>query len=148
MGPLNLVRAFYEELWNRKNISLIPHVLDKQLILRGSLGDKHEGHSGFKNYLAFIHSRLHEYHCEILETTCESDKAFARMKFSGIHVGELVGYSATNMPIYWEAAARFKFNVGRIKDVWVLGDIYGLQKRLDSNQCAYNTYKVPPGQEK
>jgi predicted ester cyclase len=48
---------------------------------------------------------LREYSCEILEQVTENAHAFAKMRFSGIHVGEFRGYAPTGKTVQWVGLA-------------------------------------------
>jgi predicted ester cyclase len=52
------------------------------------------------------------------------------MKFIGIHTGSFLGYEPTNKEIFWSGAALFKFNGSHISELWVLGDLKGLETQL------------------
>lgn len=62
------------------------------------------------------------------------DRVFARMCFSGRHTGDLRGFAPTGEHVSWEGAALFELSGGRIVDVWVLGDLAGLDAVLSSHE--------------
>ena len=82
-----------------------------------------------------IREALANYHCEILRCVAEGDTAFARMRFSGLHVAPFRGYEATGKPVHWLGAAFFQFRNEAIAEVWVLGDLTSLDALLKENQC-------------
>ena len=86
------VSKFYEVIWNRQNKDKIPSVLDRNVSFQGSLGQKKTGQAGFAEYLDMVHSSLGKYQCEIEEMVADSNKVFARMKFSGVHKGHFMGF--------------------------------------------------------
>ena len=131
--PHRLVRAFYEDIWNRYDKSVIPVLLDSGFSFRGSFGQLHHGHAGFAEYVDFVHTALGNYRCDIQEIIAEGSKAFARMLFSGIHRGEFLNYSPTFKRVEWAGAAVFSFGGGKITDLWVLGDLHGLMQQLERN---------------
>ena len=128
------VRKFYEVIWNSHNKVAIPDVLHENITFRGSLGQEKKGHIGFEEYLDYVHESLAEYHCEIEELVGDSNKVFAKMKFSGIHKGEFMGFSPSGKKISWAGAALFTFEGEKITDLWVLGDIKSLVEQLCSNE--------------
>jgi predicted ester cyclase len=91
------------------------------------------GHTAFWEYVRGVRTALANYRCEILECLSEGSQAFAKMRFSGIHVGAFRGHQPSGRPVHWEGAALFRFEVGRIRDLWVLGDLFGLDALLKSN---------------
>lgn len=75
----------------------------------------------------------------------EPGRVFARMRFSGRHVGEFLGFAPTDALVAWEGAARFRIEGGRIADVWVLGDLDGLKARLECQARAAGRRSVNDG---
>jgi predicted ester cyclase len=94
MNTSDLVRCFYEEIWNCGNKAKIPELLHEGFTFRGSLGQTKRGRDGFAEYVEFVRDAFSEYRCEIQEV-CEGSKVFAKVLFSGIHRKEFLGYPAT-----------------------------------------------------
>ncbi len=124
------VHKFYEVIWNKHNKEAVPEVLHESFEFRGLLGSKKYGHAGFIEYLDMVHSALGEYKCEIKELISEQSKVFAKMRFSGIHQGEFMGFEPTGRRLVWDGAALFYFNNGKAVSLWVLGDLESLRTQL------------------
>jgi predicted ester cyclase len=125
-----LVKQFYERLWNAGEVSIAPTILDEEFVFRGSLGSELRGIDAFIGYLNDIRSALDGYNCDIVDCVSEGQRAFARMRFSGLHVGAFRGYDPTNRIVSWAGAALFTFELQRIRSVWVLGDLAGLDAQM------------------
>ena len=125
-----VVERFYADIWNRHDKSAIPALLCDDFTFRGSLGDVKSGHDGFRSYLDDVHTALGEFRCEIVDLVTEPPKAFARMRFSGLHRRNLFGFEPTGGHVEWAGAALFTFSGVRIRDLWVLGDVHGLVELL------------------
>lgn len=125
---LELVEAFYEKVWNAGEDS--SELVAPSLRFRGSLGVECEGRAAFADYVRSVRESLADYHCEIVEAVDDGDRCFARMRFSGRHVGTLLAVPATGRTVCWEGAALFHREDGRIARVWVLGDIDALREQL------------------
>lgn len=128
-----VIESFYADIWNRHDKSKIPALLCENFTFRGSLGQAKTGHDGFASYVDFVHEALAEYRCDIIDLVVEGSKAFARMRFSGIHRGEFFGYQPTDKPVEWLGSALFTFNGEKVADLWVLGDVHGLLQLLERN---------------
>ena len=89
------VRKFYEVIWNQRNRDAIPEVLQGNVKFRGSLGQDKLGHAGFAEYFDMVHEALGEYQCVVDELVSEPGRVFAKMKFTGVHRGEFMGYLPT-----------------------------------------------------
>jgi steroid delta-isomerase-like uncharacterized protein len=124
------VRRFYDELWNRHDLTRLGEILNKDLSFRGSLGPELRGHAAFAAYADGIHAALADYRCEIVDLIEEGAKVVARMRFGGVHRGPLLGFAATHRRVEWAGSAHFTFQDGRIADLWVLGDLRALTEQL------------------
>jgi predicted ester cyclase len=136
MSTPPLVIDFYRRIWNSSDFSAVPELLSEEFSFRGSLGAELKGHAPFWEYVCGVRTALAHYRCDILECVSEGQRAFAKMRFSGIHVGDLRGHRPSGLPVHWEAAALFRFEGGRIRELWVLGDLVGLDALLKSNAAA------------
>src|SRR5262245_39334805 len=128
-----LIERFYERIWHAADYAAIHELLDPDFAFRGSLGAELRGREAFEGYVRSVRGALADYHCEVMECVSEGDRAFARMRFSGRHVGVFQGHAATGKPVQWDAAALFHFNGPTIARLWVLGDLAGLEALLDAN---------------
>lgn len=128
-----VVESFYADIWNRHDASKIPLLLRESFTFRGSLGQAKSGHEGFVTYLDFVHATLAEFRCDIVDLVVAPPKAFARMRFSGIHREIFFGFPPTWKPVEWAGAALFTFLEGQVGDLWVLGDVHGLLQVLERN---------------
>jgi predicted ester cyclase len=136
MSTPNLVEAFYQRIWNAGDLGAACELLTSDFSFRGSLGAELRGRDAFEGYVRSIRSALAEYRCEILECVTEGNQAFAQMRFSGRHVGVFLGYQPTGKPVHWYGAALFRFQGQAISELWVLGDLAGLEGVLKGNQAA------------
>ena len=114
------VRQFYDNIWNERRVDCIPDLLTEDFQFRGSLGFQCNGLKGFEEYVNSVHGSLSNYHCEIVDMLAEDRKVFAKMLFSGLHVGSLLGRAATNRQVSWWASALFEFKANKIQKLWGL----------------------------
>ena len=131
MEPRRLVSRFYDEVWNRPDPSVIPQLFHEDCVLRLSLGVDRRGHEGMASYVREVTGALADYRCEIAALVVEGERAFARMRFSGRHTGPFLGFAPTGADLAWEGAALFDTEDGRIRSLWVLGDLAGLTALLE-----------------
>ncbi len=132
-----LVASFYDDIWNRGDLSFVPALLGVDFTFRGSRGAARRGHEGFSEYVRAVRGALDEYRCDIVDLVCEGSRAFARMRFSGVHRADFLGYAPTGERIDWMGAALFTAgDDGRLADLWVLGDVHGLLGQLEANRAS------------
>ena len=130
------VRRFYEVLWNDHDLSAMPEMLHEKFVFRGSLGDEKRGHDGLAEYVNKVHAALDDYRCDTIDLVAEGNKVFARMRFSGKHRDTFMGYEATGEIVEWVGCAQFTFVAEKVAEVWVLGDLKGLEQLLESQKIA------------
>jgi predicted ester cyclase len=132
MSTHPLVAQFYARIWNAGDED-VGDLLAPDFAFRGSLGTTAHGHAEFLEYVRSVRGSLDGYLCDIIECVTEEPRAFARMRFSGTHVAPFRGFAPTGLPVAWEGAALFTFRGGLIAELWVLGDLAGLDEVLRRN---------------
>ncbi len=110
---------------------MIPQLFHPDCVFRGSLGDERRGHDGLADYVREVTGALGGFHCEIEALVVEGERAFARMRFSSRHTGVFMDFAPTGAEIAWQGAALFDTGDGRIRSLWVLGDLAGLTAQLE-----------------
>ncbi len=133
MSTPSVVEAFYSRIWNRGDLGASSALLSRDFRFRGSLGAELRGYDAFGDYVRSVRGALADYHCEILDCVTEQNKAFAKMRFSGIHVALFRGYQPSGKPVHWLGTALFLIDGGLISELWVLGDLAGLDALLEVN---------------
>jgi predicted ester cyclase len=135
MSIPKLVDAFYTRIWNDGDLEAISELVTDDFTFRGSLGVDLQGRGAFKDYVLSVRGALAEYRCEILDCVAEGTQAFAKMYFTGIHVAEFRNFLPTHKPVHWLGAALFRFRGNAVSELWVLGDLAGLDALLRKNQA-------------
>lgn len=130
----DLVRLFYLQLWNQKNLAVADQVLDEHVHFRGSLGSAMIGRDKVIDYVHEVTSALDGYTCEILELVVETGKAAAKVKFQGKHIQQFMGYEPTGKQVEWLGTAFFESSHDQLSKIWVLGDLHGLLAILEANK--------------
>lgn len=125
-----MVRVFYEQLWDRADTSLIPKIFHEGFTFRGSLGPTLTGHQEFAGYVAWVTASIGHYKTDILALIEEGDRVVGKTRFHGIHRKELFGVAPTGKHVWWTGMPIFTFEAGKVRDLYVLGDIHGLIARL------------------
>lgn len=131
MNNQDLIEKWYLEMWNEWKTDIFPEILVPEITFRGSLGQEKKGYNGLNEYMDYIKSAFPDFHNEIELIITEKNQSFAKLKYSGTHKGEIFGFKPTNRKIEYYGTAVFTFENEKIKDVWVLGDIFGLMKQLE-----------------
>jgi predicted ester cyclase len=133
--PADLVRRFYDEVWNRADEAVAWEIPRPDFAFRGSLGPESMGVEAFLAYARHIHAALGDYGRTILTLVEEGEQAAARMRFAGVHRGPFFGVAPTGRDIAWQGAAFFTVDRGRLSLLWVLGDVAAIRVRLGLDEA-------------
>jgi predicted ester cyclase len=126
----DLVRRFYDDVWNHQDEAAAREILHADFRFRGSLGPELRGVDGFIDYLRAIHRALGSYTCIVDDLVATTDRAAARMRFRGIHRARFFGVEATGREIIWAAGAFFTTDGKQIVALWVVGDVDSVKRQL------------------
>ena len=126
----SLVKRFYEDMWNRFDVTVLDEITAPRVSFQGSLGDVMVGREPLAAYVRKVQTAFPDFHNEVGSLVVEGDRAFARLCYTGTHLGPLGDLSATGRSVRYEGAALFTVSAGLIVDVWVLGDRVTLYEQL------------------
>ena len=126
----DLVTRFYSRLWNAWDDTIVNDTLAPDVTFRGSLGDQTTGRDGWRAYRDQVRNGSPDFHNEVIDLVTTADRAAARLRCTGTHLGPLLGIPATGNPFSYSAAAFFTASSGQLTDIWVLGDLDELRSQL------------------
>ena len=126
----DLVRRYYEVLWNRWDFNLTDELIAESVIFRGSLGISVERREDFKEYMRTVRAAFPDFHNRIEELIAENDRVVTRLTYTGTHQGEVLGIAPTGRQVSYAGVALFRIVDNRIAEGWVLGDVHGLVQQL------------------
>jgi predicted ester cyclase len=135
-----VVRAFYKDMWDHADVSLIPKLFHADFTFRGSLGPVLVGHAQFADYVRWVTGALQDYTTDILVMIEESNRVSGKVFFHGIQREAMFGHPPTGKHVGWQGAPIFTFDGDKVRDLWVLGDIYGLLGQIRAGGMEGNEF--------
>jgi len=129
----HLVSSFYGRVWNAGERAALDDLVTDDFRFQGSLGPAIVGRDAFWQIVTMVRGALSGYTCEILDCVADEAKAFAKMQFSGTHVGPFRNHAPTGLAVTWSGAALFQLAGTRIREIWVLSDTTALDAALAAN---------------
>lgn len=132
MAVRELVRIFYEQFWNEVDLDLADEILHPEVTFRGSVGVGARGRHQVCDYVLMVTGALSGYRCDVESLIADGERAAAKVRFSGVHMGEFLGHSPTGRRVEWVGAAFFTADESTLRDIWVLGDLESLRSQLGS----------------
>ena len=132
MAARELVQLFYEKFWNEVDLGIADEILHPDVTFRGSVGLGATGRREVCDYVLMVTTALSGYRCDVESLIADGERVAAKVRFSGNHTGEFLGYAPTGRRVEWVGAAFFSVERDKLRDVWVLGDLESLRAQLGS----------------
>ena len=129
----NLIRRFFDEMWNPWNFAKADELLAPDIAFKGTLGDELRGRDAFRAYMRNVQAAFPDFHNSIVQIAAEDDRVVARTFYRGTHRGEIFGLAPTGIEIAYAGAAFFRIKDGQVIEGWVLGDLLGLLRQLGAH---------------
>lgn len=125
-----LIRRYYEEMWNSWNFDAADDLLTENISFRGSLGVETNGRDAFREYMRQVRRAFPDFHNTIDSSIEDGDSIAARLTYRGTHRGEIFGLVPTGRSISYSGAAFFRIAGGKVAEGWVLGDLLSLLRQM------------------
>jgi predicted ester cyclase len=130
-GNASVVRAFYAELWEQGRFDRLPALMHHDVAFQGTFGQTMHGLDAFGVYVRSVREAFSIYRCEVQDLLCEDSRVAARVAFSGTHdAGPFLDHAPSGRELAWEGVGFFTLDGGRIRHLWVMGDMLGLLGQL------------------
>ena len=128
-----LVRRWFEEVWNNGRSELIEEMFDENGIAHGLSDDPAKPIRGPKDYTPFykqFREAFPNMMIEVEDMVAEGDKVTARCSVRGKHEGNFRGIAATKSPIEFTGMTIVRIADGKIVEAWNNFDFATLNKQL------------------
>jgi steroid delta-isomerase-like uncharacterized protein len=125
-----LVRRFYDELWNDWRLDVADEILAEDIDFRGSLGSVEHGREAFKRYVERVRAAFPDWHNQVDELFAAGDRVVARLTWSGTHRGPLGDVPATGRHVSYVGVGLFTVSGRLIRRAWIVGDTQELWRAL------------------
>ena len=116
-----LVRRWFEEVWNKGRAELIEEMFDENGIAHGLSDDPAKPIKGPKGYTPFykvFREAFPNVRIVIEDMVAEGDKVTARCSVRGKHEGDFRGIAATQSPINFTGMTIVRIADGKIVEAW------------------------------
>ena len=112
----DLIRRYYEEMWNRWDLALADKLVSQAIRFRGSLGTTVEGIDGFKSYVLTVRDAFPDFHNTIEALVAEEERVAARLTYTDTHRRTLFGIPPLGKRVAYAGAAFFWVREGTISE--------------------------------
>lgn len=121
MTNTDLIRHWFEEVWNNKNAAVIREMLSEDSIHHG-LGNPGDpptvGVEAFEVFHKAFLAAFPDLHVEVEDAFSEDDRVAARFVVTGTQTGDLPGMPATGKPVRFTGGGMCRLENGKFVEVW------------------------------
>ncbi len=127
-----LLRRWFEEVWNKGRAEAIDEMFDENGIAHGLADDPSnpiKGPTQFRPFHTTFREAFPNMSIVIEDMVAEGDKVAARCSVRGKHEGELMGRAATQAPVEFTGMTIVRIDNGKIVEAWNNFDFMTMYKQ-------------------
>jgi len=128
-----LVRRWFEEVWNQGRSEVIDELLAEDGIIHGLVdagGNPVRGLQAFHDFHDQFRGAFPDINISVEDAIAESDKVVTRCSVRGQHMGDSLGFKATNAPVKFDGVAIVRIQNGKIVEAWNHFDFMEMNRQL------------------
>ena len=125
-----ILRRFWEEVFNGRNLDLIDELFAKNWVYHGPAGQEVNGPEGLKQYLTIYFNAIPDLHAKVEDVFAEGDRVGSRATCIGTHKGELMGIAPTGKQVTITVICLSRLMNDKIVEDWELVDLFGMMQQL------------------
>ena len=127
-----LMRRFYEEVFNQKNLAAIDDFVAPTFVnySASQLGMTGGDLEHVKQFLSMVMQSFPDLHYTVEDLLAEGDQVVARLTISGTQQGTFMGIPSTGKHAAISDIEIFRMTGGKMVECWVQADYLGLLQQL------------------
>ena len=125
-----VVRRFFEEVWNKNNLDLADELLVTDYTDHNAPPGSTGGIEGYKQSVAMFRSAFPDLTFTLDDIRGEGDLVAIRLTGRGTHKGTFIGIPPTDKQVSFGGMTFIRLQGGRIVERWGLSDMGGLIQQL------------------
>lgn len=124
-----VVRRFITEVWNERNLGVMPELFTADSVLHDPSGDV-VGPAAFETYNRRYLDAFPDLRYDIEDMVAEGDRVSFRARMRGTHEGEFMGFEPTGRGFDAEGIIIARLKDGKIAERWASYDALGMMRQL------------------
>jgi len=128
-----LVHRWFEEVWNKGRSDAVAEMLSEDAVIHGLSEDAAKplrGPSDFLPFYAQFREAFPDIEVVVEDTIAEGDKVAVRCSVRGKHLGDSLGFKATNATAEFDGIAIVRVQDGKFVEAWNNFDFMKMYKQL------------------
>jgi steroid delta-isomerase-like uncharacterized protein len=128
----DLVRRYYEEVWNAGNIDAVDEYVAPDWVDHNAhpLPGRTTGAGAVKQLVTMVKTGFPDFHRTIEDQICDEDVVVTRFTDRGTHQGPFMGIAATGKATTITGMHVERISEGKVREVWHIRDIAGLLEQI------------------
>jgi len=127
---VDLVRRFFEEVWNKGNLDLVDEFLSPGYEDHNLPPGAQRGHKGYKASVNMFRSAFPDIQFTLDQVLAEESRVAIRLTGRGTHKGNFMGIPATGKQVSFGGMTFIRIDDGKVAERWGISDIPGLMQQL------------------
>jgi steroid delta-isomerase-like uncharacterized protein len=128
-----LVHEWFEEVWNQRNQQTIDRLLAPDAIVHGIVDEQGRelvGPQAFRQFHQRFLNAFPDARVEVLDAVADGDTLAARCVVRGKHLGDGMGFKATQKSVEFTGMCFARVQDGRIVEAWNNFDFLAMHTQL------------------
>ena len=125
-----LVKRFFEEVWNKGNLSLVDEFLAPDFEDYNQPPGTPRGHKGYKASVNMFRTAFPDIQFTLDQVLAEDDRVAIRLTGRGTHKGNFMGIPPTGKQVSFGGMTFIHIQDGKVAERWGISDIPGLMQQL------------------
>jgi steroid delta-isomerase-like uncharacterized protein len=125
-----LLRRFYEELWTKGNLEVIPELVAEDFVDHHPLPGAPPGREGLAALVTMWRTAFPDMRETCEDLIAEGDKVVGRFTMRGTHSGEFMGVSPTGRSVTMSGIDTVRVAGGKIAEFWYGEHLLELMQQL------------------
>jgi len=119
-SPGEMIRLWYEEVWNQRDAGKIPRYLAPDGIIHALdvAGDSAQGPEAFRAFQQQLLQSFPDLHFTVHDVIENGDWAAGRWSAEATHTGDGFGVNATGEPVRFTGMSMVRASGGQIVEAW------------------------------
>jgi predicted ester cyclase len=135
-SPAEIVRAWFEELWNQADESTIDRLLQPDAVIHGlptPTGAPLRGRAEFRPFYQAFRAAFPELRIDVVDVVAQGDRATAYCRVRGIQRGALPDLAATHRGVDFTGFAMVRVVDGLAAEAWNCFDFLTMYRQLGTD---------------
>ena len=129
----NLLRRWFEEVWNKARLEAVDEMAAPDIVAHGLVdaqGKEIAGTEGFKVFWHQFRDAFPDVWIDVEDEMADGDKVIVRCTVRGTHLGGGMGLKATGKKMAFSGVCIGRIKDGRLAEAWNYFDFLGLYQQL------------------